>query len=740
MDMDKFPCFNAFDTYKVYDGHELEDYTMYYVKALRDDKLSAVLFGSRYSRAYGYKLKRVDCNLFEVLSFKRPSSLIDTHSKERVNKLYNNKKLSQTSKKQIINVLLGLMEKKHNKKSQCQIFPTAEEAQYYVNEFGGKVKHLSYYTDMPDDDSPEIDYDAQRETLYTVVQTCGKELTDGFLPIKEMINDIQRLKLYDMCKTCEKHGIEVHGIKTDCVLVRRRAGPKLLRVFANQIDPDVIGAYKIELDKDLYGECIVMPENNNDSDLLTHTVSNTIELHDEYDKDELGKVNQEHRCILYLATDAGCGKSTASSCGYQKEHVLFVSPFNKQCLELKQDGYDAVTMNKFFGKGLTENNLGKPYDWTGKKLIVFDEVLLNNLYYLGQVKRFVELYKDEVQIIANGDVNQLAPINFNVNNVPSTSEYRSECIKSVFPNIVYLTEIKRLISKKDRRTMKKIKKAIFRGDPIADICEKYGINTCTNMADVETSRNISFFNFRARQVNRHIHKHHTPETAGSEVDGVKIWPGLQIQCKKYHKNKHGFKTVVNNLYTIEQINKYIRVVDLVEPENVFSMDRKVFWKYFDLPYCSTCHKEQGCTIDEEYTIFDSNTPYVDKYWLYTAMTRCRKLSQLSVYIHSEEEVAKLEMAKFKQYINFKIEGYKEQDKSAGRKIDTKNYVDFNWFEQEYAKNSTCYHCNCCFEIDLDEHNKVHSNISFDRLDDEMCHSKDNLVLSCVNCNRCKIKY
>ena len=98
------------------------------------------------------------------------------------------------------------------------------------------------------------------------------------------------------------------------------------------------------------------------------------------------------------------------------------------------------------------------------------------------------------------------------------------------------------------------------------------------------------------------------------------------------------------------------------------------------------------------------------------------------------------MAKYKQYIKFKIDGYMEQDKSAGRKIDTKNYVDYNWFEKEYSKNSTCYHCNCCFEIDMGEDNKVHSNISFDRLDDSICHTKDNLVLCCVDCNRCKIKY
>ena len=54
MDMKKFPVFNSFDKYMEYDNHDIEDYTMYYVQATRQDDGSAILFGSLYSRAYGY--------------------------------------------------------------------------------------------------------------------------------------------------------------------------------------------------------------------------------------------------------------------------------------------------------------------------------------------------------------------------------------------------------------------------------------------------------------------------------------------------------------------------------------------------------------------------------------------------------------------------------------------------------------------------------------------------------------
>ena len=169
------------------------------------------------------------------------------------------------------------------------------------------------------------------------------------------------------------------------------------------------------------------------------------------------------------------------------------------------------------------------------------------------------------------------------------------------------------------------------------------------------------------------------------------------------------------------------------------MERDMLWKIFRLAYCNTCHSEQGCSIDEDITIFDSNTPYVNRYWLYTSITRARELDKVSIFIHSGREVSKLEDSKKKQYINMKVENYKEQDREAGREIDKNNYCDYEWFVKEYFVNTCCYHCGCGFELGLDKDNKVFSNITFDRIDNSICHSKNNLVLSCLDCNRKKLR-
>ena len=551
-----------------------------------------------------------------------------------------------------------------------------------------------------------------------------------------MIYDIQRLKLYNMYRKCEDHDIEVYGIKTDCLLVEASILNKVFDIFKNRFS-NKIGDLKIERDKTPFGDRLEMI--NNEYIEPPKIQTQTIHVTDEYDKEELGEINKANDTLLYLANDAGCGKSTACCCGYDKQDVLFVSPFNKQCIELEKDGYDAVTIHKFFGKGVGDVNLGNSYDWSAKKLIIFDEILLNNIYFMNMVKNFVSSNKNDIHIIANGDINQLKPISSGVNNVANENEYRMDSVRSIFPNAIVLKEIKRLNKQSDRIKMHKIKKAIFKGTPIAEICETFGIATTTDMKDVNTTNNIAYFNYRCRYVNKVVHgKAKRPNTVVN-VEGIDIWQGLTLQCKKFYKNKAGFKTYTNNLYTVEGIGKYIKIVDTADESNVFSMDRNMLWKIFDLAYCNTCHSQQGCSIDNNITIFDSNTPYVDRFWLYTAITRCRELSKICVFIHCDKDVRALESSKFKQYINHKIENYKEQDKVAGREITT-DYVNFNWFETEFGKHNCCTHCQNGFEFMVDKDKNINSNLTFDRLDDSLCHSKDNLVLSCLHCNISKIKY
>ena len=193
---------------------------------------------------------------------------------------------------------------------------------------------------------------------------------------------------------------------------------------------------------------------------------------------------------------------------------------------------------------------------------------------MNMIKIFVNNNAEAVKIVANGDVLQLKPISSGVNNITNENDYRMDSVKSIFHNIVTLQEIKRLNTEEDKSKMKMIKKDVFNGKPIAEICKKYGIRTVTDMKDVTTTTNIAFFNYRCNYVNKVIHSKATrPDTGVTNIEGIDIWKDLILVCKKFYKNCAGFKTYVNNSYRVESIGKYITLIDTADESNVFSMER-----------------------------------------------------------------------------------------------------------------------------------------------------------------------
>ena len=168
-------------------------------------------------------------------------------------------------------------------------------------------------------------------------------------------------------------------------------------------------------------------------------------------------------------------------------------------------------------------------------------------------------------------------------------------------------------------------------------------------------------------------------------------------------------------------------------------------KYCTLPYSSTCHSVQGTTINEPYTIFDTNIAYADRRWIWTAVTRSTKLEDITIFKHSDTECEALERAKYKQYFDLKIHNYVDQDINAGRIKKTKegilyknqiidDYINYKWFMEQ--DDLTCYMCGETFDFELKDSHVV-SNMTCDRLDNKMYHSKTNCKLCCLSCNVAK---
>jgi len=167
--------------------------------------------------------------------------------------------------------------------------------------------------------------------------------------------------------------------------------------------------------------------------------------------------------------------------------------------------------------------------------------------------------------------------------------------------------------------------------------------------------------------------------------------------------------------------------------------------YFGLPYCFTVHSIQGLTINEPITIFDANTNYLDRRFIWTAITRASDLNNVNIFLQSDYEISRSRNSHMNLYFKQKVDQYKQQDKKAHRDIVEDEYINMDWIYEQLNTHPFCggHHDIVCgepFEYYIDEKNTVVSNVTCDRLNNNLCHSKLNCQLMCVDCNKAKSCY
>ena len=102
--------------------------------------------------------------------------------------------------------------------------------------------------------------------------------------------------------------------------------------------------------------------------------------------------------------------------------VLFVTPYNKLCQELRKENLDSVTLNKLLNINIcgNYNKYGTSYN-TDSETVCFDEILLYNTGYLNKINNFMS--KTDKKVYATGDLNQIQPFGFQLNNVIDKKKY-----------------------------------------------------------------------------------------------------------------------------------------------------------------------------------------------------------------------------------------------------------------------------------------------------------------------------
>ena len=460
-------------------------------------------------------------------------------------------------------------------------------------------------------------------------------------------------------------------------------------------------------------------------------------INDEYDKNEINNVIKNHN-IAILGALPGVGKTT-SACNYKCNKKLFISPYNKLCQELRKKKFDAITLNMLLGYGCNNdvNMKMKAYDITPYDCIVFDEILLYTPKLLFKINKFMRKNK-HIKFIATGDCDQNSPIGMEgLTNIINKEKYLSHCINILFPDQILLKQNKRLKNKKDVEKLNKLKNDIFDLDKnIMDVFTEYGFKIISKNDELKNKKNICFFNYQVDEVNKFVHNELIKKPKDLFVyNNVSYWKGLELVCKEHHRTKNS-RLYVNYYYVIKSIGEKFFVINEPVEDIDITLETSLLSK-FKLPYANTCHSVQGMTIDEEFTIFDCDAPHVNRNFVWTALTRASNMSNISIFKMNVYKASALEKSKRNQYFENKIKNYKEQDKKANREIDTENYIDWDWIVEIFEKqNAICNICKSSLEVVL-KNGSITSNVSADRINNKICHTKKNCVLTCVQCNCAK---
>jgi hypothetical protein len=196
----------------------------------------------------------------------------------------------------------------------------------------------------------------------------------------------------------------------------------------------------------------------------------------------------------------------------------------------------------------------------------------------------------------------------------------------------------------------------------------------------------------------------------------------------------GAKLNVNFEFAITAIAGETFTLTDESTSETFTLPKDLIRKHFTHSYCRTCHSFQGSSIDEKISIFDSTFHFVSRKWVYTAVTRATELKNVcffqTVLLDSEEP---WDQEAFDRYLNQKVENYKKQDLSHGRRV-TSNFVTTAWLKEQFGK--TCPGCGDCLRFDV-RGGRVDSNLTADRLDNDECHHLNNITPCCITCNQRK---
>jgi len=153
-----------------------------------------------------------------------------------------------------------------------------------------------------------------------------------------------------------------------------------------------------------------------------------------------------------------------------------------------------------------------------------------------------------------------------------------------------------------------------------------------------------------------------------------------------------------------------------------------------LGYAATIHSSQGLTITDTIVwIVDNRIEWSNL--VYLAVSRVRRINQLRRIVVGEDnddaETTTSDGSIFDiKIINKKLVGYKQQDKKNKREFDIDAELIITLRQQQ---NNHYASCNCIMRWQYSD--KGFRQFTVDRKNSSLGHIRDNVMLTCLECNR-----
>ena len=724
----KIPIFNAFDSWKVWDGtldiNKLSSLTLYKVEVLKGN----MFFNKKFNIIYGKFLRKMDLSNIKIIYYKIPSFIHKVNYKSIVDELWetqlgDDEEDDKQIKKKIANINFGMLEKSNNTSQRSDIFNSLKEACYYQRKQGGRIYALEEEIQERDEEEDE-ERRHKGDTYFVLNTTVREKLVNGFRYIKELLLQYHNFAMYEAYTKLEEKGVKVYSVKSDAFTIHRydlfRVVPQpnhFIKLYREGIlnFESAIGNWRVstsrinyptEKYKFKYNKLIQIPLQENEA----------LDVVDEWDTEAVCKQIIPNSPCMIRAKFAGSGKSYIgqylNKMGY---NVLFVVPHNRLSQEIEGN---ATTLNMFFSIPVNKGDDLPCFDHSDYNVIFFDEIFMSNIYIYNKIREFVKNNPDKI-IIGAGDTKQLPPINDLTNTQPH-DQYADQCIDKIFKYSMYLKICKR-VGEEDRIKLDEMYNDFWeRNMPLKDFIEKYF--RYTSKINPE-HMNIAYTNIRCKSVSDEVRRK-LGKKGLYEV-------GEEMICRLYLKTDEGAKFNANIRYKILCINSKGITIENIKDKKKYTLTEELLNKHFRYGYCATCHSCQGASINNNITIHEWDRSYlVSREWVWTSLTRARDFNKVA-FFKNEKAEEKMEQQLLINYFKNKIDGYKKQDLKAGRELNENNYVDVN-FCMERLKG-TCQKCGGDFHIEIKK-GALSSNFTCQRIDNNFSHTKDNCVAYCNYCN------